>query len=102
MEGLDDTNSKSNGLETLVGGIQSGEGSAEFYLDLSDNPITAVEPGTGVTLLLHVNATKKLSAVAYCESFEVNMPVRGKVTCTLNFRASAYDFVTDLANIASA
>jgi len=98
-EYLDDSNSKSGGKEEGVAGFKSATGTFAGNLDLSDNPIASVEPGTGVTLQLYVDGSQKIEVPCIITQFDFNMPVKGMVTWSGTFRANGWD-TDEIVNIA--
>ena len=104
VEALDDSDSLSSGREDYVTGFSSATGTVEGYLDItstSTNPITAAKPGTAVTILLHINATEKLSIPCLITSFPITSEIKGKITYSFDYQSTGYDMDTDIVTIAS-
>jgi hypothetical protein len=96
---LEDSNSKSDGKEEWVDGFTAGAGTVDAYYDPDDNDIPRLYPGASVTLKLGLNASKSIDMTAYIEGAPITMPVKGKITFQVNYRATGWDGSAQLQNL---
>jgi hypothetical protein len=95
-EMLEDSNSKSSGREAYVAGFTGATGSVVAYYDTAEGLLPLVDPGTSVSLILDINGTKTITVPAISNGLDFSMPVKGKVSFTMNFTATGFDSETQL------
>jgi hypothetical protein len=97
---LEDSNSKSSGLETYVAGFTGGTGSFTAYYDESDNPMSVIQPGDSVTLILKLSGSKSLNVPAIISDLPISIPIKGKVEFTCNFTATGWQMASSISGLA--
>ena len=95
-EALEDSNTKSNGREEYVAGFTVATGSLTAYYDSSDNPIPTLDPSSTATGIFNLDGTKTITVPLLVTSMDFDMPVKGKVTFTVNFTSTGFDMATQL------
>lgn len=66
---------KTSGYKRRVAGVKDGSGSMEGAWDPATPAITVIDPGTGATLRLYINATQYYDVPAVIESFKLDVDV---------------------------
>lgn len=96
---LEDSSSTTEGRETYVAGFTGGTGSFTSYYDPASSPMSVIQPGDAVSLILGFNGSKTLTVPAIISDIPFTIPIKGKIEFTCNFTATNWTMNSSISGL---